>query len=137
MPQDIPTRPDLVYDGWLSWMHWLGNKPRQKVEAQQEIARVSTVFYVIQEKEYADHTTIFTFGLEKGGVSGMRDWWDLTKNFKIIRMFEYNESEMENVHRAIERTSTAYWGAEKIPIVPNINQLLWEISNHLMIAQIR
>ena len=137
MPKDIPTRPDLVYDDWLSWMHWLGNKPRQKVEAQQQVVRSSTVFYVIQEKEYADHTTIFTFGLEKGGVSGMRDWWQLTKNFKIVQMFEYDETEMANVQQAIERNSTAYWGAEKVRIAVNINQLLYEIGNHLMIAQIR
>jgi len=137
MPQDIPTRPDIVYDDWLSWMHFLGNKPRQKVEAQQKVVRQSTIFYVIQEKEYADHSTIFTFGLEKGGVSGLKDRWEMTKNFNLIKMFVYEEDQMANVQKAIERLSTAYYGATKTRIVPNINELVWEISNYLMFAKIR
>jgi len=26
LPEDIPARPELIYDGWRSWNHWLGNR---------------------------------------------------------------------------------------------------------------
>jgi hypothetical protein len=111
MPDDIPSRPEVVYDDWISWMHWLGNKPREKVEAQRKVERESAIFYCIQEKEYADQGTIFTFGIKRGGVSALKESW--------------------------ERQSTGYYGSAKIRIVPHINQLLWDISNHLMVAQVR
>lgn len=137
IPEDIPGRPDLVYEDWLSWMHFLGNRPRQKVEAQQEVLKSSTVFYIIQEKEFASQTTIFTFGIEKGGVSAMKEWWNMSKNFKIIKLFEYDDSQMENVQKVLSNLSTAYYGSEKIRIVPNINELIWQINNFLMFAQVR
>ena len=137
MPADIPSRPDLIYDDWLSWMHWLGNRPREMVEAQQKIVEESAIFYVIQESEYASQSTVFTFGVEKGGISALRDNWEMSRNFKVIKMFYYDDKEMESVQRLIDRQSTAYYGASKIRIVPNINQLVWDISSHLMIAQVR
>ncbi len=138
IPENIPTRPDIVYGDWLSWMHWLGNKPRQKVEAQQQVERDSSVFYCIQESEYAGESTVFTFGIERGGVSAMKENWELShKNFRVIRMFQYDANEIDNVQKLIENQSTGYYGSNKIRIVPHISQLLWNISNHMMIAQIR
>lgn len=138
IPENIPTRPDIVYSDWLSWMHWLGNKPREKVEAQQQVERDSSVFYCIQEKQYASESTVFTFGIERGGVSAMKENWELShKSFRVIRMFQYDANEIEAVQQIIERDSTGYYDSKKIRIVPHISQLLWNISNHMMIAQIR
>ena len=135
MPEDIHTRPDLIYADWLSWMHWLGNKPRQKVEAAQKVEAESAIFYVIQESEHANQTTVFTFGVERGGVSALKDRWSMSKNFRVIKMFMYDESEMQNVHAVINNQSTKYYGSEKTRIAPNINQLVWDISSYLMFAR--
>ena len=139
IPKDIPTRPDVVYSDWLSWMHWLGNKPRQKVEAQQQVERESTIFYCIREKQYeSEGTNVFTFGIERGGVSALKENWELTsKSFKVIRMFQYDSDQMEFVQNIIEHQTTGFYGSRKIRIAFNINEVLWNISNHLMIAQIR
>jgi len=137
MPQDIPTRPDIVYDDWRSWMHWLGNRPQEKVEAQQQVVQHSTVFYCIQEREYAHRNNVFSFGIDKGGVSGMRDNWEMSKNFRVIKMFEYDDSKMADVQKVINHMTTGYYGADTIRVCPNINELVWEISNYLTIAQIR
>ena len=94
-PKDIPTRPDVVYDDWLSWMHWLGNRPREKVEAAQKVERESSIFYCIQEKQYADQGTIFTFGIEKGGVSALKENWEMTKSFQVVRLFRHDPNVME------------------------------------------
>lgn len=137
VPKDIPNRPDIVYKDWRSWMHWLGNRVQEKVEAQQQVLKSSTIFYVIQEKEYAHRNNVFSFGIEKGGISGMRDNWEMSKNFRIIQMFEYDDKEMATVQKVINNMTTGYWGADTIRICPNINELIWEISNYLEIAQIR
>lgn len=136
-PEDIPTRPDVVYDDWLSWMHWLGNRPREKVEAAQKVEKESAIFYCIQEKQYADHSTIFTFGIEKGGVSALKENWEMTKSFNVVRMFQHDPNYMEEVQRIIDAHSTPYYGATKVRICPNVNQLLFDVSNYLMLAQIR
>lgn len=136
VPEDIPGRPDLIYDDWLSWMHWLGNKPRQKVEAQQKVQKESAVFYIVQERDYANQSTVFTFGINRGGVSGLKDRWELSKDFRVIKMFEYDESEMSSVYEIINTQSTPFYGMEKVRIVPNINQVIWDISNHLMFARL-
>lgn len=137
IPEDIPNRPDIVYDDWRSWMHWLGNRTPQKVEAQQEVIRSSTIFYIIQEREYADRNNVFTFGVDRGGVSGLRDQWEMSKNFRVIRMFEFDDKKMETVQKIIHDNTTGYYGADTVRIVPNINEIIWEISNHLEFAQIR
>lgn len=137
MPTDIPTRPDLIYDDWLSWPHWFGSKLKQKVEAQQKVQKESAIFYVIQEREYADQRTVFTFGVERGGVSGLKDRWELSQNFRVIKMFEYDDTQMKRVYDVLNRASTPYYGMEKTRIVPNINQLVWDIGDHLMFVSNR
>lgn len=139
IPEDIPTRPDVVYSDWLSWMHWLGNKPREKVEAQRQVEQQSAIFYCIQENEYkSEGSNIFTFGIERGGVSALKDNWELShKNFRVIRMFQYDATKIEAVQQVIEHQTTGYCGSTKIRITPNVSQVLWDISNHLMIVQIR
>ena len=137
VPEDIPNRPDIVYDDWRSWMHWLGNRPQEKVEAQQQVQQSSTVFYVIQEQEYAHRNNVFSFGIDKGGVSGMRDNWEMSKNFRVIKMFEYDDAKMADVQKIINHMTTGYYGADTIRICPNINELVWEISSYLNVAQIR
>jgi len=134
-PEDIPTRPDVVYDDWLSWMHWLGNRPQEKVEAAQKVEKESAIFYCIQEKEYANQSTIFTFGIEKGGVSALKENWQMSKSFNVVRLFQHDPNVMDDVQRVINAHSTPYYGASKVRICPNINELLFEVSNYLMFAR--
>ena len=133
LPNDIPTRPDLVYDNWRSWMHWLGNKPREKVEAQQEAIEESALFYIIQEREYVEKRTVFTFGVEKGGRSALKHRWELAK-FGLVKMFKYDPDRIKDVRWLINAKTTGYYGAEDVRIVPNINQLVWDISELLDIV---
>ena len=139
IPDDIPTRPDVVYDDWLSWMHWLGNRPQEKVEAAQQVEKQSSIFYCIQEKQYkTEASNIFTFGIERGGVSALKENWELTnKSFYVVRMFHFDSAEMEAVQSIIQRQTTGHYGSNKVRITPNVNQLLYDIGNLLMVAQVR
>ena len=132
VPEDIPTRPDLVYDDWMSWSHWLGNKPKQ-IEAQRKVVEESIIFYIIQEQEYADRNTVFTFGVEKGGRSGLKARWDM-KKFRVMRMYRYEEQLMDRAWQIIQHYSTKFYGAEDVRIVTNINQLLWDLETLLEVV---
>lgn len=133
IPDDIPTRPDLVYDDWLSWRHFLGSQPQEKVEAQRKAIEEAVIFYVIQEQEYMDRGSVFTFGIEKGGRSGLKSRWEMVK-FRVMRMFKYEEHLMEQVWQVVQHHSTPFFGAEDVRIVRNINQCMWDLESLLEIV---
>lgn len=133
LPDDIPTRPDLIYDDWLTWPHFLGSKPQQKVEAQRKVLKEAALFYVIQEQAHMNQRTVFTFGVEKEGRAALKAKWEMAR-FRVIRMFAYDESQMENVWRVIRAKSTEFYGTDDVRIVPNINELIWDISEFLEIV---
>lgn len=127
LPEDIPKRPDIVYDKqWLSWKHWLGNKLKEKVEAQQKI-QSAAVFYVIQELENIKHgNNIFTFGVDTGGISSLKERWK-TEKFRVVKLFRFDHDNQEKVKRVVNTFSSAYAGDENVRIVPNIHELCWEL----------
>jgi len=133
LPDDIPTRPDLIYEEWKSWPHFLGSKPQEKVEAQRQVLKDAALFYVIQEREYMHQNTVFTFGVEKEGRLALKDKWEMAR-FRLIRMFRYDEEQMNHVWRVIKAKSSPFYGAEDVRIVPNINELVWDINAYLEIV---
>jgi hypothetical protein len=127
MPSDIPSRPELIYSDWLSWNHWLGNKPRQKAEAQK-IAQSNVIYYLIKEEFYPEN--VITIGVERGGRSALKDRWQ-RERFRVIGMFIYR-SEMQGViDNIIDQLSTPFYDNKYTRIVPNVNLLIWNFSNIL------
>jgi hypothetical protein len=51
-PKDIPLMPEIAYKskGWISWNHWLGNKPRAKIEAQKIAVKARVAFLMTTEE---------------------------------------------------------------------------------------
>jgi hypothetical protein len=132
LPEDIPKRPDITYKkNWLSWKHWLGDSVTERVEAQQS-ARSAAVYYIIREKDFAAVTNVYTFGVEMGGVSALRERWNHEK-FQVIKMFEFRSDKAPEVERVVKTMSAPYLGAEKASIrtVVNIHELCWELVDLL------
>jgi len=125
MPEDIPSRPDLVYNDWLSWSHWLGNKPRQKVEAQLS-AQSTSIYYIIHEQTYP--LNVLSVGVMNGGKSALKDKWEREK-FNVIKLFKYRPEMQGAIDSIIEYYSTSWYGDKYIRIVPMINQMIWNLSN--------
>lgn len=135
VPEDIPIRPDVVYKkDWRSWPHFLGTKIKEKIEAQKKVIEESALFYVIQEREYMDKRTVFTFGVEKGGKWALKEKWDVSK-FRVVQMYRYDPNQIENVWKIIKQFSSSHFGAEHVRVVPNIHQLVWNISDFLDIVR--
>jgi len=125
LPEDVPARPDLVYDKWRSWSHWLGNKPVEAVQAKQQAQR-SVVYYIIHESDVPGN--VFTYGVEQGGLSALKDKWERDK-FDICKMFWHDSNKAGVIKQIIEAFSTPYLGNDRQRITPNV----WEIVSYLEI----
>lgn len=134
IPEDIPIRPDIVYKDWRSWPHFLGTKAKEKIEAQKKIIEESALFYVIQEREYMNKRTVFTFGVEKGGKWALKERWE-TARFRVVEMFRYDQEKIGDVWNLIKDSSTPHFGSDHVRVVPNIYQLVWNISSFLDIIR--
>jgi len=127
LPEDIPARPDVVYNKWISWNHWLGNKPVQAIEAQQQ-AQKSAVYYIIHEDGVPGN--VFTFGVESAGLSAMKHRWDKDK-FTIVKMFWYDSNKGNTVKQIIDAFSSSYLGDDRQRITPNVHEIVWHLQVHL------
>lgn len=127
LPENIPARPDLVYDKWRSWNHWLGNKIAEVVKVQQE-AQKSQVYYIIHETDVPGN--VLTFGVEQGGISALKERWEYEK-FDVIRMFWFDPSKAGLLKQIVDTTTSSYLGNEYQRIAPNAWETIYHLSLHL------
>lgn len=127
MPADIPTRPELVYDGWKSWNHWLGSRPAEAIEAKQEAQKIQ-VYYIIHEKDVPEN--VFTFGIEQMGLTLLKERWQREK-FDVMRVFWFDPLRAATVRQTVETLSTPYMGQDRQRIVPNVFEIIWHLEMQL------
>lgn len=127
LPDDIPARPDIVYNKWISWNHWLGNKPVQALEAQLQ-AQKNAIYYIIREQHVPEN--VFTYGIEPQGISGIKQRWDREK-FTPVKMFWYDSSKGNIIKQIVEAFSSPYMGDDRQRITPNVFELIWHMQIHL------
>lgn len=127
IPDDIPKRPDLTYNDWVSWGHFLGNKPLEAIVAIKEVQKTQ-VYYITHEIGAPEN--VLTFGVEPLGISGMKDRYS-RGNIHIVKMFWYNAEKNAVIKQVIEALSTPYMGQSNQRIVPNIYQIIEVIQFHL------
>lgn len=124
LPADIPARPDLVYDEWRGWPHWLGNRPVEAIQARKEIAQNIQVFYIVQYPDVPQN--ILSFGIESAGITSFKSRWEHEK-FNIVRMFWYDPTKAAKINKIIDALSSPYLGSDTQRLVPNV----WEIVYYL------
>lgn len=128
MPTDIPARPDVVYDQWRSWTHWLGTKTAQAIEARQEIAQKIQVYYII--KEFGAPGNVLTYGVEPAGQTALKQRWE-REQFEVVRMFWYDPSKSDVIKRIVDSLSSPYLGMESQRLTPNVWEIVWHLQMHL------
>lgn len=126
LPNDIPTRPDLVYRNWKTWGHWLGNRPVETLEMIKEAQRLQ-IYYIIHEADVPQN--VFTFGVEPMGPTVFKERWEREK-FDIMRMFWFDPEHSNHIQRIIDGLSTPYLDNMNQRICPN----MWEINYYLEIT---
>ena len=127
LPENIPARPDLVYDNWRSWNHWLGNKVVEAIQAKQEATKTQ-VYFIIHEQDTPGN--VLTFGVESMGVAGLKERWEREK-FDVIRMFWYDPKQGDQLKRIVDATTTSYLGANNQRIAPNVWETVYHIASIL------
>ena len=127
LPEDIPARPDLVYNGWRSWNHWLGNRPVEATEAKMDAQKIQ-VFYIIHEPGTPEN--VFTFGVESMGITALKQRHEHDP-FTVIRLFWHDPLRYAVVKQIIDMNSTPYLGSDKQRIVPNVWEIIWHIQMQL------
>jgi len=121
VPDDIPRRPDVVYDKWVSWNHWLGNKPVEAIQAKQEAVKSTAIFYIIHQPDVPGN--VLTYGVEQTGVTAMKEWWDREK-YDLIRMFSWEPDRANDVMGVVNSLSTPYLNDDRQRITPNVWQIV-------------
>jgi hypothetical protein len=128
LPADIPARPDLVYNEWRSWSHWLGNKPVEALQAKQEIAQKVQVYYIIRDQ--GSPQNVLTFGIEPAGPTALKQRWE-EERFDVVRLFWYDPEKSTIIRQIVEALSSAYQGYERQRIVPNVWEIVYHLEMHL------
>lgn len=126
LPADIPARPDLVYDNWRSWGHWLGNKPVEAMQEKREQQKIQ-VYYITHDQ--GTPLNVLNFGIETT-VGAMKERWERDK-CDIVRMFWWDPAKANVVKQIIDSLSSPYLGYERQRIVPNVWEIIYLLQMHL------
>lgn len=131
LPDDLPTNPQLVYDKWVTWSHYLGTKVAKKVEAIK----------AIKEAEL-DLLVIVSYAGRPGGVYGvfvvkgeaaLRDRTDDT--FTVIKKFKLDHGYDWKAMVARHGKQWNDWQARNNEyMIANVNQMIFDLSCDLLFA---
>jgi hypothetical protein len=124
LPADIPARPDLVYNKWVSWGHWLGNRPVEAIQAKQEAQKVA-VYYILRENGAPNN--VLTYGVDPAGVTHLKERWE-RERFDVIKMFWYNNEHADTIKRILDHLSAPYRGDDRQRITPNVWEIIWHLD---------
>lgn len=128
IPPDIPKRPELSYDTWKSWSHWLGNKPVEALEAKQEAAQKIQIFYIIHEQGVPEN--VLTYGVEPNGIAVLKQRWE-REHFTVIKLFWYDPLRQAVIKQLMETQTTSYLGLTHQRIMPNVWEIIWQLQQQL------
>lgn len=127
-PQDIPSRPELVYDKWKSWNHWLGNKPVPALEVHQA-AQSTQVYYIIRTKDVPQN--VITYGVDPHGLSSIKSKWERDK-FDILALFWNDPLRAPIIKQVVEAYSTPYLGQSNVRITFNVYEIITVLQSQLV-----
>lgn len=126
-PEDIPARPDLVYDQWRSWKYWLGNSPTEIIEAAKQGQKVS-VYYIIHDPTVPSN--VFDFGIEPMGLTAVKDRCARSDSH-VVRLFWHDPQKGQFVKQLVDSWSLPYLGDDKRRVAPNVFEIITRLESIL------
>lgn len=127
LPDDIPARPDLSYDKWVSWGHFLGSKPIEAIQAKQQAQQVA-IYYIIREKGAPGN--VLTYGVDQYGITHLKDRWEQEK-FEVIKMYWYQKEHQDTINKILTHLSVSYRGDDRQRVTPNVWEVMWHLDSLL------
>lgn len=123
-PKTIPRRPDISYkEHWQGWGKFLGNKPLEALEVQQEAAK-NAVFYIIHEKDTPGN--VFVTGVDMRGLPSLKMMYD-RHPYDIVRFYKHDIMQSQEVKDVITRMTGSYLGDDRLRLSTNI----WSVVEYL------
>lgn len=132
LPSDIPGRPDAIYEDWVSWKQWLGNRPAEKVDAIQKAAGVALLYVGIVQGRPGG---IIKVGVAKGGESELGS---LQQKFQFRAIGKYRADpkvDWKNIVESFGSVWEDYRAVEGEYLCRNVNELMFELSCQLDIVR--
>jgi hypothetical protein len=127
IPEDIPLRPDLTYKDWKGWKFWLGKAQADTIELAQKVSQ-TRMLYVVHEREYPSN--VVTLGTDMPDVQALKAAWERTQ-FDVLKLYWFSDENLKRLTDTINAMTTPYLGDDRHRIVPNVNELLWQLDNFL------
>jgi hypothetical protein len=129
IPNDIPSHPELYYDQWVSWPHWIGNTLSKRVAVAQETIEQCGLLYIVHMP--GRPANIFKIGIESGGVSAMRDAQEKMQ-FRVIKLFKMEVG--YDWKALVDHYAKPWWEDDAEYVVSNVNELMFELGSDLLFA---
>jgi len=129
LPDDVPSHPELYYDEWVSWPHWLGNTLSKRVAVAQEAIKECGLLYIVHVP--GNPNNVFKIGIESGGASALQDA-QKKASFRVIRLFKMEAG--YDWKAIVSRYAKPWWEDDTQYVVSNVNELAFELSSDLLFA---
>ena len=133
LPDDLPSNPQIVYDKWVTWSHYLGTKVAKKVEAAAVVKAAELTLLVVASYE-GRPGGVYGIFIVKGGEAQLQDMAK-ESHFKVMRKFKLDEGYDWKVAVAQHGKQWNDWQARNNEyLIPNVNQLIFDLSCDLLFA---
>jgi hypothetical protein len=123
-PEDIPTRPDLVYiKEWFTWRDFVGG---DKKSIKRNIEAADAIFFIIQNQGRPNN--VFQLGITLEGKETVLQSQH-TQKFRIIGMYTCEITfEWEKV---IQQFGRQYWESNRKDeyLISNLNEFLFNVTD--------
>jgi hypothetical protein len=129
IPDDIPSHPELYYDQWVSWPHWIGNTLSKRVAVAQKTIEECGLLYIVHMPQRP--ANIFRIGIESGGLSAIRDT-QAKMGFRVIKLFKMEVG--YDWKALVDQYAKPWWENDAEYVVSNVNELMFELGSDLLFA---
>lgn len=128
LPPDIPKGPDQVYDDWCGWPTFLGKTIQSKITTETKMVAVFAVHTIVGQPP-----NVVRPHVHKNGYVAMVDLVQSEDGSlgKPYQVFEWEPELKPKVDEILHRFGQPQ--QDGTFIVPNVPQLMWELSSILLI----
>lgn len=133
LPDNIPYNPQLVYDKWVTWSHYLGTKVAKKLEAVKAVKEAKLELLVIASYKGRPGGVYGVF-VVRGGEAQLKDMME-SASFIVMKKFRLDEGYDWKAAVAKHGKQWNDWQARNNEyLIPNVNQLIFDLSCDLLFA---
>ena len=128
IPDDIPSHPELIYNTWISWGQWLGNKARARVEHQKAAIADAGYLYIVHLP--GRPANVFRIGVTLGKTE--LGSYVTTERASIVKLFKMEPG--FDWKGGIAPWAKPWWEGDQEYVVSNVNEMIFELGSDLLFA---